>query len=100
MLSRHSGLPDFILLYSSEFSFQKHFGKRSDCLGSRCFDLAIVHSLVQLAFGGRHKGGSYGSADDIGGSTSHISNAGNGRKQDDGFHRQTGSSKQSGNGVG
>ena len=63
MLSQRSGLPDFILLYSSEFSFQTHFGKRSACLGSRCFDLAIVHSLVQLAFGGRHKGGSGGSAD-------------------------------------
>lgn len=94
------GYPDFILLYSSEFSFQKHFGKCSDCLGSRCFDLAIVHSLVQLAFGGRHKGGSGGSTDDIGGSTSHISNAGNGRKQDDGFHRKTGSSKQSGSSDG
>ena len=43
---------------------QKHFEKRSDCLGSRYFDLAIVHSLVQLAFGGSHKGGSGGSADD------------------------------------
>ena len=72
-----AGCPDFISLYVPEVLSQKHFEKCSDCLGSRCFDLAIVHSLVQLAFGGSHKGGSGGSADDIGGSTSHISNAGN-----------------------
>ena len=78
-----AGCPDFILLYVPEVLSQKHFEKCSDCLGSRCFDLAIVHSLVQLAFGGSHKGGSGGSADDVGGSTSHISNAGNGRKQDE-----------------
>lgn len=94
------GCPDFILLYVPEVLSQKHFEKCSDCLGSRCSDLAIVHSLVQLAFGGSHKGGSGGSADDVGGSTSHVSNAGNGRKQDDGFHRQTGSSKQSGSSDG
>ena len=41
--------PDFILLYVPEVLSQKHFEKCSDCLGSRCFDLAIVHSLVQLA---------------------------------------------------
>jgi hypothetical protein len=73
------GYPDFILLYSSEFSFQKHFGKCSDCLGSRYFDLAIVHSLVQLAFGGSHKGGSGGSADDIGGAISAMLEMGESR---------------------
>ena len=55
-----AGCPDFILLYVPEVLSQKHFEKCSDCLGSRCFDLAIVHSLVQLAFGGSHKGGSGG----------------------------------------
>lgn len=58
-----AGCPDFILLYVPEVLSQKHFEKCSDCLGSRYFDLAIVHSLVQLAFGGSHKGGSGGSAD-------------------------------------
>ena len=57
-----AGCPDFILLYVPEVLSQKHFEKCSDCLGSRCFDLAIVHSLVQLAFGGSHKGGSGGRA--------------------------------------
>lgn len=72
-----AGCPGFILLYVPEILSQNHFEKCSDCLGSRCFDLAIVHSLIQLAFGGSHKGGSSGSADDIGGSTGHVSNAGN-----------------------
>lgn len=63
MLFCIAGCPDFILLYVPEVLSQKHFEKCSDCLGSRCFDLAIVHSLVQLAFGGSHKGGSGGSAD-------------------------------------
>ena len=60
-----AGCPDFLLLYVPEVLSQKHFEKCSDCLGSRCFDLAIVHSPVQLAFGGSHKGGSGGSADDV-----------------------------------
>lgn len=72
-----AGCPDFISLHLPEVLSQKHFETCSDCLGSRYFALSIVHSLVQLAFGGSHKGGSGGSADDVGGSTSHISNAGN-----------------------
>ena len=76
------------------------FGKCSDCLSSRHFGLAIVHSLIQLTFGGGHKSGSGRSADDVGGGTRHINDAGNGGKQDDGFHRQTGGGKEGRGGDG
>ena len=59
------------------------FGKCSDHLSGRHFGLAIVHSLIQLTFGGGHKGGSGHSADDVGGGTRHINDAGNGGKLDE-----------------
>ena len=52
---------------------------------------AIVNGSVQLLFGSGHKGGGGSRTHNVRSGTRHIHDAGDGRKQDDGFHRQTGS---------
>ena len=54
----------------------------------------IVNGSVQLLFGSGHKGGGGSRTHNVRSGTRHIHDAGDGRKQDDGFHRQTGSGKQ------